>query len=251
MSWIDWHDWWIANPLDHGLNLLLPDAAAKKYAWWTSTPSAPANVAAQAINSASVILTWDKPADTGNGLVRYLVYRNGQEIGKPKTGPFIDTGLSASATYQYEVSALCVGAIESPKSVKTAVTTPADAAPPAIALASGAGDGKTVWIIFSEPVEQSSAQTAGNYTIDNGISIASAALGPDQKTVTVTTSALTKGVTYSLTVNNIRDRAASPNTIAQNTRASFTYVEGITRIRLYPRPNYSVPIGTRLIGGGL
>jgi len=249
MSAIDWHDWGVSNPLDHGLNLLLPDAIARKYAWWLSTPSAPTGVSAQVIDAAAIRLTWGQPADTGNGLIGYLVFRNGQEIAQLKAGTFDDTGLSASTAYQYQVATLCVGAIQSPKSAITSVAMPADAAPPTIALASGTGDGRMVRIVFSEPVEQGSAQAAANYSIDNGVLIASAVLGNDQKTVLLTTSPLAKNVTYTLTVNNVRDRASSPNSIAPNTRAGFAYRDGITRIRLYARPNYSVPIGTRLIGG--
>jgi alpha-galactosidase len=103
----------------------------------------------------------------------------------------------------------------------------------------------TVAITFSEPVEQATAQNAANYSIDNKISISAAVLQPDLCTVNLTTSALTKGTTYTLTVNNVRDRAATPNTIAPNTKATFQVYEGITKIRYYPRTGWS----SRMVGG--
>jgi hypothetical protein len=102
-----------------------------------------------------------------------------------------------------------------------------------------------VLVAFSEPVEQASAQNAANYAINNGMSVSAASLGSDLSTVTLTVSTLTKGTTYTLTVNNVRDRAASPNTIAANTTAQFQYTDLITRIRYYPRPG----LGSRMGGG--
>jgi hypothetical protein len=76
-------------------------------------------------------------------------------------------------------------------------------------------------VVFSEPVEESSSTDVLNYSIDNAITVFTASLGSDLKTVTLTTSELTDGVTYILTVNKIMDLASPPNMIAPNTTASF------------------------------
>ena len=47
------------------------------------------------------------------------------------------------------------------------------------------------------------------------------------KTVTLTTSTLSEGITYTLTVNNVQDRATTPNTIAADTTATFEFVADI------------------------
>jgi fibronectin type 3 domain-containing protein len=245
MSWIDWHDWWIANPLDHGLNLLIPDALAKGYAWWTnSAPSAPRNLAVQTPDPYRATLTWGKPSSAGAGIVRYIIYRNDREVAASTDTAFSDTGLLAAATYAYEVSALGVGGLESPRSTRVSVTTSVDNTAPAIAAISGAGDGRIVRLVFSEPVEQTSAQTAANYGIDKGIAVSLAVLATDRKTVTLTTSLMTRGATYTLTVNNVLDRATVPNS-ASNVKAPFTCFDGITKIRFFPRPGY----GARMAGG--
>jgi hypothetical protein len=60
-------------------------------------------------------------------------------------------------------------------------------------------------LFFSEPLEIQSAQNAGNYSIDNGISILSAVLNGNNKDVTLTTSAHNYNQLYSVTVNNVTD----------------------------------------------
>jgi hypothetical protein len=93
-----------------------------------------------------------------------------------------------------------------------------------------AGEPTNVTVVFSEPVEGASAESAANYTIDQNVSVSGAALGTDLKTVILTTSTLSENVDYTLTINNVRDRATSPNIIVSNSQASFQYTAtlGIT-----------------------
>ncbi len=79
-------------------------------------------------------------------------------------------------------------------------------------------------VVFSKPVEVISARTASNYNIDNGIKVLDATLGSDSKTVTLTTSSHSSRVSYTLTVNNIKDLASEPNVIPSNTMESYTFV---------------------------
>ena len=48
-------------------------------------------------------------------------------------------------------------------------------------------------------------------------------LESDNKTVTLTTRSHPEGLTYSLTVNGILDRASSPNMIAPNTQIYYSF----------------------------
>src|SRR6185295_17349676 len=79
-----------------------------------------------------------------------------------------------------------------------------------------------VSVLFSEPVELATATVPGNYTLNNGATISAAALSEDNRTVILTTSPLSFQLTYTLTVNNVRDRATTPNTILANSTASFS-----------------------------
>lgn len=76
-----------------------------------------------------------------------------------------------------------------------------------------------VTVVFSKDVDATTAQTAANYSLDNGVTISGASL-TSSNTVTLTTSALTDMTTYTLTVNNIEDLVG--NVIAANSTFSFT-----------------------------
>ena len=88
-----------------------------------------------------------------------------------------------------------------------------------------ASDPNKVKVFFLEAMEEYSATDISNYAIDNGITISSASLGSDLKTVTLATSTHTEGIPFTLTVNNVKDRASVPNTIAPNTQVTYQYVK--------------------------
>jgi len=105
----------------------------------------------------------------------------------------------------------------------TVEMTVTDQTPPTIVSASASGIATQVEVLFSEPVEKASAETASNYAIDKGITVTQASLGSDLKTVLLTTTELTGDTVYTLTVNNVKDRAEVPNTIAPDSQVTFKY----------------------------
>ncbi len=80
-----------------------------------------------------------------------------------------------------------------------------------------------VLVRFSEPVEQASAENPANYAIDNGIVVTTATLQDDPATVVLSTTAHAAGLTYTLTVHGVRDRAGAPNTIAADSRVGYVF----------------------------
>lgn len=78
-------------------------------------------------------------------------------------------------------------------------------------------------ISFTEPVEESSAELTSNYVIDNGIVVVYAVLDENLTDVHLATTHHVPGITYTITINGIRDRAVPPNTIAQNTTGEYEY----------------------------
>ncbi|PYK97993.1 MAG: hypothetical protein DME19_14240, partial [Verrucomicrobia bacterium] len=84
------------------------------------------------------------------------------------------------------------------------------------------GDPQIFTVILSEPVETVSATAPGSYTIDNGITVLSAAFGTDTRTIILTTTPMMTQRTYTLAVSNVRDRATTPNVILPNTQRAFT-----------------------------
>jgi hypothetical protein len=97
-----------------------------------------------------------------------------------------------------------------------------DTQPPTIVSVSAADPSYQVKVVFSEPVEQTSAETVANYKLSGGIELSGAHLGEDRKTVTLTTvAALSSGIDYVLTVNRVVDRAPAANRIATNSQVTF------------------------------
>lgn len=101
-----------------------------------------------------------------------------------------------------------------------------DATAPQISAVEAKGDPTHVSVTYSEGVEKNSAEAASNYHIDHGVTVTGAVLEPDAKTASLTTTTLAKGVTYTLTVNNVTD--LSGNVIAPDTQAQFEYREQAT-----------------------
>ncbi|MEY2408708.1 MAG: large repetitive protein, partial [Verrucomicrobiota bacterium] len=81
-----------------------------------------------------------------------------------------------------------------------------------------------VVVYFTELVDPATATNASNYAIP-GIVISAPVLGADGRSVVLTTTPLTFGSNYTITVNRIRDRAATYNVIATNSQWVFAVTE--------------------------
>jgi len=152
----------------------------------------------------------------------YVVRRNGAVVAVATGTAFSDTTVWPSVTYTYEVSAINDDGAESGRT-----------APPArraVGLESAGASDRTnpnlVRVVFTETVQAASAQTAGNYTLtyppSGSVTVSSAVLGADGRTVTLTTStALALNTTYTLTVSNVQGQ--SGYAVIPNSQKTFKY----------------------------
>lgn len=104
------------------------------------------------------------------------------------------------------------------------LTVTADTAAPAILLAKGSPDRTQVVLTFSEPLDPASAATAANYQINTttgSLNVTGAELSSNGTQVTLTTAQQALGTKYSVLVSNLKDTAATPNTIAANSKVVF------------------------------
>ncbi|WP_224999710.1 malectin domain-containing carbohydrate-binding protein, partial [Cesiribacter sp. SM1] len=85
-----------------------------------------------------------------------------------------------------------------------------------------------VSIKYNEPVKKASAEQLSNYALSPGITITSALLSEDRRTLTLTTSNLLPQVNYSLTVSNIENEAGV--VLTQNIVVNFLYKDALFRI---------------------
>jgi hypothetical protein len=187
-------------------------------------PSVPQNLTTTDIKSSSIGLSWQPSSDAGSGISWYKIYRDGVECGKTVDTTFTDRNLDAETQYEYTVSALNGSLVESSQSTPTSITTSTDTVPPAI-VAVQALDVTTVQVVFSEPVDSTTAQNSANYTISSGISVQAAALGQDLVTVVLTCTPLSQN-SYTLSVRGVTDTAAVPNGISTAAYFDFTFAPG-------------------------
>jgi fibronectin type 3 domain-containing protein len=101
----------------------------------TTAPSAPAGLQVGTATASSVPLSWTANA-AGDGVTSYNVYRGSTKVGSSSGTSFSDTGLSASTTYSYTVTAVDAAGNESPHSSSVSATTAAsgstDTSPPSV-----------------------------------------------------------------------------------------------------------------------
>ena len=141
-------------------------------------PSIPQILAAEVINAAQINLSWQASIDPESAVLRYHIYRNGVEIGTSTSLVFNDLGAEASIPYGYQVSAENTDGTESARGevVSKSIMEIRSARP---------SDASHIELVFSETLEAASATTTSNYSL-SGISISSAALLGEGKTVSLT-----------------------------------------------------------------
>lgn len=194
----------------------------------TTPPTAAINVVGTPISHHQIDLSWEPASDDETGIVLYKVFRDGSDIATVKGLHFSDTDLAAQTDYAYQISAVNYHGLEGPRSTPIMVTTLVDTIPPNLVSVTTSSDPSQLVIVFDEPVEQTTVETPDNFRVNNSIDVFAASLASDRKTVTLTTSNHLPG-TYHLIVNNVLDRAESPNTIGSNTNANYLYtsVDGL------------------------
>ncbi|MGA2852865.1 MAG: lamin tail domain-containing protein [Verrucomicrobiota bacterium] len=114
-----------------------------------------------------------------------------------------------------------VNAIGTSNSFVATLTVTADTTRPAISSVQNFGDNTLITMGFSEPLDPVSSASATNYSLNNGASVLKATLLADGFTVVLKTTTLVWNTSYTITVNNVKDLAQTPNTILPNSQQSF------------------------------
>lgn len=112
--------------------------------------------------------------------------------------------------------------------------------------------GTQLSVLFDEPVDVTTAQTASNYVVNNGIGAAQSAVinggNPSQVDLTFTTT-FTQGITNTLTVSNVEDVANNAMTTSNHDFVYFVAVPAvygdviINEIFADPSPQIGLPSG--------
>jgi hypothetical protein len=110
----------------------------------------------------------------------------------------------------------------STNSASAILTVNPDVTRPTVTSVGSLGDPQILTVTFSELVEPASATLADSYSIDHGVFVLSAKFGMDARTIILGTTPMATRTIYTLTINNVRDRATTPNPISPNTQRTFT-----------------------------
>ncbi|HUU09648.1 MAG TPA: PA14 domain-containing protein, partial [Phycisphaerae bacterium] len=99
-----------------------------------------------------------------------------------------------------------------------------DVTPPRIlAVTTEDGVPNKVTVVFSEPVDPATALDAGRYALDNDVTVTGAAAGANDRTVVLTTTTMSEGPVYHLTVGGVRNLALIE--ILPGTEVTFSYID--------------------------
>lgn len=185
-------------------------------------PNEPRDFRSDAQTDSSITLTWSPPMEAEDGDIAsaYQIYREGTLIRTQGSTTYLVPNLNENTSYFFEVYAVDDRGNVSLQPASGNFSTLADMVAPVLKAARPLGKA-LVEVVFSEPVTEMSAENAGNYTISGGISVLSASLQENLKTVHLVTSAHDVGTSYTITVNNVYDRASNPNVISAGNSATY------------------------------
>ncbi|MCW1916142.1 GDSL-type esterase/lipase family protein [Luteolibacter sp. GHJ8] len=99
------------------------------------------------------------------------------------------------------------------KTLQVLVRTTGDHTAPTLVSAMAAASRSQVVVNFSEPLATASV-SASDFSLDNGVSVLSATLSADRRSVTLQTSTHPQAVSLTLSVGEVRDSSANANPIA-------------------------------------
>ncbi|MES1195266.1 MAG: malectin domain-containing carbohydrate-binding protein, partial [Opitutus sp.] len=121
----------------------------------TTAPSIPGSLAATALSTTQVALSWSASSDAGTGVAGYRVLRGGVPLTTVTTTSFTDSGLTANTAYTYTVTAFdnALPANESTPSLAASATT-LSASSTIIRITTGGG-------VFTDSLGQVWAADAG------------------------------------------------------------------------------------------
>ncbi len=149
--------------------------------------------------------------------------RNGEAIADATGASHTVAGVTVAddkAVFSVEVT----GAQGTATSTDAVLTVIPDTLPPSLLSAKGRASLTEVVLIFSEGMDPTSAGTIANYQVTSSagsLAVTSATLSPDGTAVTLGTASQVLGTKYTVRASNLKDLAATPNTIAAESKAVF------------------------------
>jgi hypothetical protein len=233
-------------------NLVMADAV--KYVFKgerkdITPPNEPRQLRSDVQTEHSVTLSWQPPllATDGDIAVCYKVYRGGVLIGTPIAASFTDNDLSENTSYSYSVWAVDASGNISTVAASGNFVTLADITPPKLESIKVLGI-SSLELVFSENVEQTSAENISNYVITNNVSVFTAKRSTKTNMVQLTTSQHEVGRDYIFSVQNVKDVSRFSNAMGLQTMNYQGATGDTITITLSADNEYTLYINGNLIG---
>ncbi|WCJ60031.1 lamin tail domain-containing protein [Fontisphaera persica] len=166
---------------------------------------------------------------SGNPAPGYQWYREGEAVVGATGAVWVveEVPLSWNGSRVWFVAQNVVSNVtQSATSAVAVVTVRADTNAPVL-LGAYAEGLNLVQLIFNESISSETATNVANYAITSGggnLVVSNAAVGSAKTNILLTVSRMTENVTYTVRVNNLRDRSQAGNLLAANSTATFVAV---------------------------
>ncbi|MBD3384875.1 DUF4038 domain-containing protein [candidate division KSB1 bacterium] len=188
-------------------------------------PNSPRNLSMTGNTMTSISMSWEAPlpAEDGDTAASYLLFRDNQLLAEITETQFTDEQLKSDQSYTYTLFAVDDRQNTSIDSAEAVFTTRADTEPPVITQAYMESADRLV-LQFNEPLDSLSATNINNYAISPQRDINSISVYNGYSKVILSTALHQTDISYECTVNNVKDQAKNPNTIATNTVVTYQYI---------------------------
>ena len=192
----------------------------------TTAPSQVTGLTANAVSTSQIDLSWNAATDDV-GVTGYNIYRDGTLLTTSTATSYSDTGLSASTTYSYQVSAFDAAGNEGALSTAASATTqtPADTTAPSITIVSPTGTVSGT-ITVDATITDNVGVTSADYNIDGGSWVALSNSAGDSWTASLDTTTMADG-TYTINFRAF-DAAGNQGTASGSFTVSNTQTGPIT-----------------------
>jgi len=188
--------------------------ATTKAAADTTAPSVPAGLSASATSATQINLAWTASTDNV-GVTGYKIYRNGTYLATSTATSYTNTGLTASTSYSYKVSAVDAAGNESTQSSAATATTKAaaDTTAPSVPAGLSASATSSTQINLAWTASTDNVGVAAYKIYRGGTNVATS------RTTSYTDSGLTAATAYSYKVSAVD---AAGNESGQSVTATAT-----------------------------
>ncbi len=170
--------------------------------------------------------------------------------GEVTSGKYIAKATTAEHNAKaFRLSAQNVGSGNTAVSKVSYITVVNDTTPPTIASSSASGNTNGFNVVYSENVDPVTATNKANYVVNNGVTITRVEMRygetPNNTVVVYTTGPIPGNTT--VTISNVKDVAAAPNTITANSVKDVFLTDGIISYFAYGGINGGAAIGGTVV----